>query len=165
MSFLNINKGEYSINDILLSDVGSGILLCLLKKYYGDTTINIDTEISEESFNIQKLFLEKVLNNESIVDNIKFNDNVIFIAKKYFVSIAKNNNISISELLLDEKYEDLLLSSINKLYLGENLSEYDISDNTISMVREFVDKVAEDNGVTTEKVLSSVDYLGDLKGA
>ena len=165
MSFLNINKGEYSINDILLSDVGSGILLCLLKKYYGDTTINIDTEISEESFNIQKLFLEKVLNNESIVDNIKFNDNVIFIAKKYFVSIAKNNNISISELILDEKYENLLLNSINKLYLGENLSEYDISDNTISMVREFVDKVAEDNGVTTEKVLSSVDYLGDLKGA
>ena len=64
-----------------------------------------------------------------------------------------------------EKYENLLLNSINKLYLGENLSEYDISDNTISMVREFVDKVAEDNGVTTEKVLSSVDYLGDLKGA
>ena len=31
--------------------------------------------------------------------------------------------------------------------------------------KEFVDKVAEDNGVTTEKVLSSVDYLGDLKGA
>lgn len=164
MSFLNINKGEYSINDILLSDVGSGILLCLLKKFYGDTNVSIDTTVTSDSFDIQKMLLEKLLTSESNIEGVGFKDNTILIAKEYFVSIAKENNIAISELLLNEKYETLLLNSINKLYLGENLVKYNISDKTLESVRNFVDKVAEDNGVTSEKVLSSVDYLSDLKG-
>ena len=115
MAFLNINKGEYSINDILLSDVGSGILLCLLKKFYGDTDVSIDTTVTSDSFDIQKMLLEKLLTSESNIEGIGFKDNSILIAKEYFVSIAKENNIAISELLLNEKYESLLLSSINKL--------------------------------------------------
>ena len=164
MSFLNINKGEYSINDILLSDVGSGILLCLLKKFYGDKNVNLDTAVSKESFDIQKMLLEKLLTSESDINSIGFKDNTILIAKEYFVSIAKENNIAISELLLNEKHEALLLESINKLYLGDDLVKYNVNEKTIDAVREFVDKVAEDNGVTSEKVLGDVDYLGDLKG-
>ena len=164
LSFLNINKGDYSINDILLSDVGSGILLCLLKRFYGDSNVNIDTTVSEETFNIQKLLLEKLLNSESDISNVGFKDNTILVAKDYFVSIAKENNLEISELLLNEKHETLLLDSINKLYLGEDLSKYNVSEKTLNTVKNFVDKVAEDNGVTVEKVLSDTDYLGDLKG-
>ena len=164
LSFLNINKGDYSINDILLSDVGSGILLCLLKRFYGDSNVNIDTTVSEETFNIQKLLLEKLLNSESDISTVGFKDNTVLVAKEYFVSIAKENNLEISELLLNEKHETLLLDSINKLYLGEDLSKYNVSEKTLSTVKNFVDKVAEDNGVTVEKVLSDTDYLGDLKG-
>lgn len=164
MSFLNINKGEYSINDILLSDVGSGILLCLLRKFYGDSNVTIDTNVSEESFNIQKMLLEKLLSSDSGIEGVAFKDNSILVAKEYFASVAKENNMAISELLLNEKNEDLLLSSINKLYLGEDLSKYKVDEKTIDSVRTFVDKVAEDNGISAEKLLSDVDYLGDLKG-
>lgn len=164
MSFLNINKGEYSINDILLSDVGSGILLCLLKKFYGDTSVVIDTSVSEESFNIQKLLLEKLLSSENGIEGVSFNENSILIAKDYFTSVAKENNMAVSELLLNEKHEALLMDSINKLYLGEDLSKYNVDKKTVDTVRNFVDKVAEDNGISAEKLLSDVDYLGDLKG-
>ena len=139
-------------------------MLCLLKKFYGDTDVSIDTTVTSDSFDIQKMLLEKLLTSESNIEGIGFKDNSILIAKEYFVSIAKENNIAISELLLNEKYESLLLSSINKLYLGDNLVKYNVSDKTLELVRSFVDKVAEDNGVTSEKVLSSVDYLSDLKG-
>lgn len=164
LSFLNINKGEYSINDILLTDVGSGILLCLLKKFYGDNNVNIDTNVSEETLNIQKVLLEKLLSSENGIESVEFKDNTIIIAKEYFNSIAKENNLTISELLLDEKNETLLLSSINKLYLGKDLTKYNVKEETIKSVKEFVNKIAEDNGVTSEEVLSNTDYLGDLKG-
>jgi hypothetical protein len=164
LSFLNINKGEYSINDILLSDVGSGILLCLLKKFYGDNNVTIDTKVSEESFNIQKLLLEKLLVLDTGINGVSFKDNSILVAKDYFTSIAKENNIAVSELLLNEKHEKLLLDSINKLYLGKDIEKYNVDEKTINSIKKFVDNVAEENGVTVDKVLSNTDYLGDLKG-
>ena len=164
LSFLNINKGEYSISDILFCDVGSGILLCLLKKFYGDKDIKIDTIVSKDSYDIQKTLLEKLLNDDVVIDNKEFNSSLIVMEKEYFKSIAKENDIAVSELLLNEKYETLLLSSIEKLYLGKDLEKYNLEEDTIKNVKLYIEKVADDNGVSVEKVLSDVNFLSDLKG-
>ena len=164
LSFLNINKGEYSISDILFCDVGSGILLCLLKKFYGDKDIKIDTIVSKDSYDIQKTLLEKLLNDDVVIDNKEFNSSLIVMEKEYFKSIAKENDIAVSELLLNEKYETLLLSSIEKLYLGKDLEKYNLEENAIENVKLYIEKVADDNGVSVEKVLSDVNFLSDLKG-
>lgn len=164
LSFLNINKGEYSISDILFCDVGSGILLCLLKKFYGDKDIKIDTIVTKDSFNIQKTLLEKLLNDDVVIDNKEFNSSLIVIEKEYFKSIAKENDIAVSELLLNERYETLLLSSIKKLYLGKDLEQYNLEEDSIENVKLYVEKVADDNGVSVDKVLSDVNFLSDLKG-
>ncbi len=164
LSFLNINKGEYSISDILFCDVGSGILLCLLKKFYGDKDIKIDTIVSKDSYDIQKTLLEKLLNDDVVIDNKEFNSSLIVMEKEYFKSIAKENDIAVSELLLNEKYENLLLSSIEKLYLGKDLEKYNLEENAIENVKLYIEKVADDNGVSVEKVLSDVNFLSDLKG-
>lgn len=164
LSFLNINKGEYSISDILFCDVGSGILLCLLKKFYGDKDIKIDTIVSKDSYDIQKTLLEKLLNDDVVIDNKEFNSSLIVMEKEYFKSIAKENDIAVSELLLNEKYENLLLSSIEKLYLGKDLEKYNLEEDSIENVKLYIEKVADDNGVSVEKVLSDVNFLSDLKG-
>lgn len=164
LSFLNINKGEYSISDILFCDVGSGILLCLLKKFYGDKDIKIDTIVSKDSYDIQKTLLEKLLNDDVVIDNKEFNSSLIVMEKEYFKSIAKENDIAVSELLLNEKYETLLLSSIEKLYLGKDLEKYNLEEDAIKNVKLYIEKVADDNGVSVEKVLSDVNFLSDLKG-
>lgn len=164
LSFLNINKGEYSISDILFCDVGSGILLCLLKKFYGDKDIKIDTIVSKDSYDIQKTLLEKLLNDDVVIDNKEFNSSLIVMEKEYFKSIAKENDIAVSELLLNEKYETLLLSSIEKLYLGKDLEKYNLEEEAIENVKLYIEKVADDNGVSVEKVLSDVNFLSDLKG-
>ena len=57
-----------------------------------------------------------------------------------------------------------LLSSIKKLYLGKDLEQYNLEEDSIENVKLYVEKVADDNGVSVDKVLSDVNFLSDLKG-
>lgn len=162
ISFININKGEYTINDLLLNNIGAGMLVYLLKKFYGDNNNDINNVSTNTNYNIQKALLEKILQTENGNETI-FNRNSIIIAKDYFHSVAKNNNIAISELLLNDNHKQLLMNSIKDLYENKNIEKYNVKEETITNVKQFIDELAEENNIEVNTLFSDLKYLDNLK--
>lgn len=163
ISFMNINKGTYSMNDLLFSDVGAGMLVYLLKKFYGDTNDNLSQVSTSTSYDIQKALLEKILSSQGSLDTV-FKKDSILIAKDYFVSVAKECNLSVSELLLNDKHKALLMSSIRDLYNNENLSGHNVKAETVAKVQDFINDLAYEKQVNVETLLNDSTYLSSLKG-
>jgi len=163
IKFLNTNKkSDTSIRALLFDASKSGLLLTMLKKFYGDTSGKLDATISNDSYTVQKELL-KLLNNSNI-NTVELYDNTILVAKDYLSSIAKENSITLEELILDEKYNKILINSVKNLYDGNISQKYNVSAEVINSVRTTVDNIAKNNNVTAEEVITNSKYLSKLKG-
>lgn len=166
VSFVNVNRGSFSISQVLFNLQCSGLIYLLLRKFYKDNSEDINFEVNEESMKVHKAILTKILESkDSDLEKVLFNEDSIFVAKDYFVRVAKDNNTTVGELMLDEKYNEVLQQSILKLYKGENLVEYQVSDETVEKIRNYVDKTAKNSSLEVDELLYNLDYVDVLKGA
>ena len=147
------NNGT-TITELLLNPEKSGLLVEILKKLCGDTNAEIDTTSTEDSKLIQKILLAKLAGQDDDVF-ASISDNTLLKGLKYLSAFAKENNISITDLLYDDKYSDLLFSGLSKLYSGEELNDYRPSQDEISGTKTYIDDVASKNSTTSEKLLES----------
>lgn len=165
-TFLSINRGKYSLSELLVNVSYSGIVTGLLKRFFsGDSIEEVLEDNSSSTFEIQKKLLEKILTSDSpeILELLQKEDSIL-IAKEYFVSIAKEREISVGDLLLNEKYEDLLLELIQKLYNGDSTIKYSVSEETVSSIRSYIERLALEKEVSVSTLLSSKEQLNFLKG-
>ena len=75
--------------------------------------------------------------------------------------IAKNNNVSFSELILETKNEEILLTALKDVYDGNASS---LNESEVNSVRSYLDSVASKNSITTDTLLSSKNYMSLIKG-
>ena len=150
IEFLNINKtSTMNLNSLLFDSKNAIALVTLLKKFYGDestTTINI-----EDATLIQKTLINKLFSSKTTP--VSISDNTILVAKKYLNFIAKNNNITVGDLLIDSKNHSILSDSLLQIYDGDAMSQFYLTENEINDVREYMNNVAKKNNSTVESLI------------
>lgn len=156
LSFLEINKGDASLSELFLDPSKSGLLLKLLKKFYGDTSDNLSDAASDSSYTIQKDLLEKILNSDGAILS-KLKEDSVLVAKEYFDSIAKENNVKVSELILNDKNSEIYKKSLLALYDGNEISKYNLKESDVMSFRSYLDKKAEEGKTSVE------DYIAGTK--
>lgn len=161
VEFLNVNKDkDTSLASLIFNSSKAGLLLTLLKNFYKDVDTSKIT--SNDASNIQKVLLKALSSNDTLMS--KISDNTIISAKKYLESIAKENNTTFEELVLNDKYDELLMESVRNVYDGKDLSKYNVDSTVVNSIRTVVDTVAEAKGVSSDVVITSKEYLSVLKG-
>ena len=149
LSFVEINKGDASLSELFLDPSKSGLLLKLLKKFYGDTSDNLSDAASDNSYTIQKDLLEKILNNDGAILS-KLKEDSILVAKEYLNSVAKENNVKVSELILNDKNSEIYKKSLLALYDGNEISKYNLKESDVMSYRIYLDKKAEEGKTSVE---------------
>ena len=163
IEFLNANKNsDTNLQSLLFDPSKSGLLLTMLKKFYGDTSGTLDATVTDNSYIAQKELLKLFNNSDVKIEGL--NDNTILVAKDYLTTIAKENKITLEELIIDKKYDKVLITAVKNLYDGNISQEYNVSTETVNSIRNIVDNIAKENNVTAEEVITNSKYLSQLKG-
>lgn len=151
LNFLNVNKNKKtSLIDLLFDTSKSEELFVLLRKAFGETK-ELENVKLDDYKEVQKVLLDAIFSKETIIKELS--DESILIAKEYLVGICKANNINPSDLLLDEKYRDLLKEGLQNLYDGKDVNSTD--EETIKKFRKYIDSVASKNNMDADKLLTS----------
>ena len=156
--------------------------LLKLKKSNPELSSLIDTIL--DSNNPGMLLLGMLIATTSNSDS-----NSIDVIKEYLEQIAKENGITLEELLTDPKYKDLLKESLDKLKekypelstLVDSILKYDdfsgilvgmllLGDETktideVNEILEYLRELAKENGITLEELLTDPKYKDLLRDA
>ena len=152
IEFLTVNKiSNISINELLFDSKNAITLVALLKKFYGDA--NPTTSSIADATVIQKALINKLFSSSSLPPSIS--DSTILVAKKYLTLVAKNNNITVGDLLIDSKNNTLLSNSLLQVYDGDALSQFYLTENEIQKIREYMENVAKTNNSTVEALIQN----------
>lgn len=152
IEFINVNKqSNMTINELLFDNRNVITLVALLKKFYGDTNLTVDS-LADATL-IQKALINKLFASSTTPASLS--NNTILIAKKYLNFIAKNNNITVGDLLIDSKNNELLSNSLLQVYDGDALSQFYLTESEIQNIREYMDNVAKANNSTVEVLIQT----------
>ena len=150
IEFLNINKGsETTLVELLLDNTKSKKLFTLLRQIFGAKD-ELEGVSLEDYKKVQKALLDAIVTQETTYKELS--ENSILVAKEYLIEIGKKNNISPSDLLLEEKYRDILKEELLKLYDGD--VDDSISKETIENYRKYIDKVAGQNNMEADTLIT-----------
>ena len=162
----NINKNASlfttDINDLLLNPEKSGLLVEILKKICGDTNTDIDTKNTDESKNIQKFLVDKLNDNEDNIYSAVVGKSLVS-ALPYLSKKSENEGIKLSDLIYKEENKDLLLNTLDDLYQGKPLNDYDLKTEEISSFREYINDISDKNNISVESLFSDVSNLNLIK--
>ena len=143
-----------TITELLLNPEKSGLLVEILKKLCGDSNGNIDTTSTNITNLIQKILLTKLVGyDDDAFASLKSSN--LLSSMKYLSEFAKENDLSLHELVYDEKNAGLLIVGIKKLYDGVELDNYKPTTAEVNSTKEFIDAVAKKNNTTADELLSS----------
>lgn len=165
IEFLKLNDKKIEASELLFNPENAGLLLQLLKKFYGDTSNDLGEENISEATKVQKALLQKITSDTSnLIDQNVIEDNSLILkAKPYLISVANRNNITLTELIDDEKNNDIYLEAMADLYDGNGLEKCNIDNNTLSEIRSEMEKIASNNNMTVENIIGDSRYVSLLK--
>ena len=84
----------------------------------------------------------------------------LILIQYYLNLIAKENDINLSSLLLDDKYKNVLQVSLLDLYDGNNIGKYNLDSEYVNKVRNYLTNVAEKNNIDIEDLLfNKIDLI------
>lgn len=150
IKFIDIKKNEgTTLVDLLFNAEKTEELFVLIKDAFKDS-IDLSEATIDDYVLIKKALLEMICTND--IDYKELNDNTIISAKEYLVNISKQNNISVSDLLVEDEYRDVLKTSLVNLYKGE--VNIDMAAEMVDNYRKYIDKVAQLNNITSEELLT-----------
>ncbi len=146
---------------VLLTDsYSANILTYTLKNILGYEAELGKVTTSDDTL-IQETLLEKITNeNENVF--VKVNESTYLTGMPYLKQFAKENNLKATELILDDKNEDLLMTALVNIYDGNTGTS--LTAKEVEGVRTYLNTVAEKNGISTETLLSSSNYISLIKG-
>ncbi len=154
----NISKKGGDLEVLLTDKYSANICSYNLKNILGEEA-DLGKVVTSNDTLIQEKLLEKFVSlDEDTIAQI--DQNTILRGIPYFKSIAKDNNISVCDLIQNDDNEKLLLKSLKDIYSGET----SLSESNISSVKKYLDEVAKKNGISTKTLLSSTNYMSLIKG-
>lgn len=153
---------ENLVSRLLLNPENSGVLVMLLKEMFGANVDGESAEMTDTSTQIQKILLETFSKNE---ENLfaSLEEKTILTGIKYFNKIAKDNNITVSELLLNEKYDSVFLKAVSNIYNNQDLTTCGITTEETAIVKTYLDDLAKTLNVDVNTILSDVRYADIIK--
>ncbi len=134
---------DVSLKDLLLNNEKSSKLYKTLNNILFN---EVDSEVLqlEDTKEVQKKLLDSIVNGET--ENVELNNNSILVAKEYLIDVSKNNNISVSDLLLNDENSELLKESLINLYNDKEEAKG---------FKEYIDKIAFDNNISVENLINN----------
>ena len=152
---LLIKNKSTSLMQLLFDPAKAEDFAKILKKFYS-TYGTLEVEYDDAS-KVQKQFVKKILNDKTdISENLI--DITILKYKKYLVKVANDNKVNPEDLMLDDKYKDMLTSSLKKLYEGDvDKSEFD--DDFCDDFKAFVNMKANTKNTTPDAILGDVKSM------
>lgn len=144
-------------------------------------------QIKDVDSKVVRKFIEEVLKGKhpEIFDLNAVNLTIIH---RYLEQVARDNGITVDQLISDPKYTELLMTTLKgfgnitelfkelaklppedfqaillKVYDGDGTSELPAEDTDI--VRSFVDFIAEETEITYEELLTDKEYAEELRNA
>ena len=156
----NIAKKGGDLEVLLTDKYSSNICSYNLKNILGEEA-DLGKVVTSEDTLIQRKLLEKLvsLDEETLA---QIDQNTFLRGIPYLKSIAKNYSVDVCDLLLDDDKEQLLLKSLKDIYSSDTSSI--LSETNINSVKNYLDEVANNNGISTKKLLSSTNYMSLIKG-
>lgn len=158
-SILNTQEDALSIlTDSNQSDILIYELKNILEKKYN---IVLDKMSLEEEKEIQKEFFESIIDNDTnIFDEI--DEKSYLDALPYFKQIASKNGISATDLIFDEKNNELFTNTIKELYESDNIDV--LSDEQLESFKTYINKKAADNRLAISRLISDPSFSNVVKG-
>lgn len=144
-------------------------------------------QIKDADSKVVRKFIEDMLKGK-YPEVFDLNAVNLSIMHRYLEQIAKDNGITVDQLISDPKYTELLKTTLEgfgnvselfkelvkltpedfqtimlKIYDGDGTTELPTEDTNI--VRSFVDFIAEETGITYEELLTDKEYAEELRNA
>ena len=152
---LLIKEKNTSLMSLLFDPTKAGKFAEILKKFYttyGTLEVNYD-----DASKVQKAFVKKILNSTEDLP-ATFTEATILHFKKYLVNIAKANNIAPEDLIMEDKYKDILSSSLKDLYNGKvDKKEYD--EEYVTEFKAFINMKANANNQKADEVMGNIKNM------
>ena len=149
VDLINTNKPTgASLISLFLDNSNSEALYKTIKKIFGES-LDINDFTLEDYEYVQRYLLNMIIKSET--EFPKLTEDTILAGRPYLVKVCEDNNIEPCELLLDDKYKDLLKQTLLNIYDGN-------VDNTMTEIqldnyRDAVDLIAFNNKTTSEEII------------
>lgn len=157
---INTNKGSTSLSSLLLDKDKSGELYKITKISLGDMRSSVSKMEGTEE--LQKTLVENVVSNINSVLQ-KNNENSMIVSLPYLSKYAEELDTNLVDLLYSSNREVDLMNGLCDLYNGINVEKYNFNSQNLDSFKNFIDKLASDNNVTSEKLLRDSNYLNIIK--
>lgn len=126
-------KGEISLDDILFNNDNNSKLIKILKEQLG-----LEGDFSEEEIMlIKKALINKMF--ETDLENEELKLNTVYMLKEFLVDFAKENNITVGDLLVDPKYEKIYKVLLSEIYRREITNDR-VSTEEMNNIRSYIVK-------------------------
>ena len=150
-----VKESDTSLLELLFNTDKAEYFTDLLKKFYNTYgTLEVEYDDAKE---VQKKFLKNILNSDSDLP-AELTNVTILQFKTYLYSIAKENSTTTYDLLTDDKYKDILTTSLKKLYDGE-VEEDQFEGEYALEFKAFVNTKANKKNKTAEEALADISNL------
>lgn len=150
IELINTNKGQDSkLVDLLLDNSNSAKLFKALKDAFGDK-LNVDAISADDYVLVQKTLLNAIVKSE--VDIPSLSDKSILSCKEYLNKVCKENNIEPSDLFFDEKYSNLLKTTIKQIYDGD--VDNTLDKNKLDKFKSYIDDLSNTNKVGVDDLIA-----------
>ena len=154
---INVLKDKVNLDELLFDPKQSANLFKILKdqlKLEGEFSVE-DIKLIKKTL-INKLFSEKL-------DNIELED-TIYILREFLIDFAKENNITVGDLLVDSKYEGILKNLLIKIYEG-GIHNSKVTEEEFDKIKAYIAKrleIKQEGPSTTSEdveMTSAFDHL------
>lgn len=156
LGFMSLVKdGGKSLMEIIFDETNSEYCANLLKTFY---TIYGQKEVEyDDASVVQKKFLKLILNSEETLP-ANLTDVTVLQFKEYLTSIAKANNITAYDLVMEDKYKSLLKESLQNLY-DKKVDSSKFDDEYCDEFKAFVNMKANSKNKTPEELFADFKNL------
>lgn len=157
VEFIDTKKDQDTLNHYIFNYDRSKALYKTILEALGYSVDELDSVTEAEYKEVQKTLIDELFTAETLPKKLETNS--ILTAREYLVLIANKNGISVGELLVEDKHENVLKEALKNLYDGAISAEDAVSGATVNNFRTFVDGVASDNNVSYTEVLNNTSML------
>lgn len=134
---IGILKGKMSFDDILFNQEMKKELFKILKEQ-----LKLEGNFNDEDINKIKIaFINKMFNNELDIKELK--TETAYILKEFLINHAKENNITVGDLLVNPKYSDMYKKLLQDIYDG-GITNNKITSDEYEKIKEYISKKFEE---------------------
>lgn len=138
----------------------SNILIYQLRKMLKDETATQSELALDPEKKLQKTIIESIAKEEKNLF-LEVDEKTYLAGLSFYKKVALENNLNVSDLLIDTEQEELLMKSFNELYFNSSISG--VPEEEIKRVKEYFDELSKLKKISVEEMLSDIKYMDVIK--